>query len=151
MRRTIPCLFLALGGATAPLAAQATGFAPVTPRVRAELVAAREAVWRAYFRADTAQLTALLPERMIGMGKTRADVIADATGFVRDGGRYEGITFTDDEFAVQGDMAVIYSHYAVRLSTRGKPWTMAGRAVELFVKRNGRWINPSWHLKEDAH
>ncbi|MBL0940903.1 MAG: nuclear transport factor 2 family protein [Gemmatimonadaceae bacterium] len=113
------------------------------------LIAARADVWRAYFEADSIKLVQLLPEQMVAMGKDRSAIIRDAQGFVASGGRFVGITFSDDEFYVRGDVALVFSKYAVALTQQGKPTTMRGRAIELFEKRDGRWINPSWHLDDD--
>ena len=111
------------------------------------LIAAREAVWRAYFEGDSARLVELLPEQMFAM-HDRAQIIADSRGFVAGGGKFVGITFTDDRFFVRGDVAHVQSRYRVALTNGGKPDTMSGFAIELFEKRDGRWINPSWHLDD---
>lgn len=116
---------------------------------RDALITARAAVWRAYFEADSARLVQLLPERMVAMGKHRADIIRDAQGFVANGGRFVGITFSDDEFYVRGSIALVFSKYQVALTQQGKLTSMSGRAIELFEKRDGRWINPSWHLDDE--
>ena len=116
---------------------------------RPALILARDAVWRAYFGGDSAKLVELLPDTMVAMGKHRADIIRDAQAFVADSGRFLGIRFSDDEFYVRGDVALVFSRYEVNLTRRGKPAPMSGRAIELFEKRNGRWINPSWHLDDD--
>ena len=116
---------------------------------RPALIVARDAVWRAYFEGDSAKLVELLPDTMVAMGKHRADIIRDAQGFVADSGKFLGIRFSDDEFYVRGDVALVFSRYEVNLTRRGKPAPMSGRAIELFEKRNGRWINPSWHLDDD--
>ena len=114
-----------------------------------ELIAAREGVWRAFFQADSTRLVALLPDTMFAMGKHRADIIADAKGFAANGGRFVGISFTDDNFFVRGDVALVQSRYRVELTEGGKPAVMSGVAIELFERRNGKWINPSWHLDDD--
>ena len=115
---------------------------------RPALIVARDAVWRAYFEGDSAKLVELLPDTMVAMGKHRADIIRDAQAFVADSGRFLGIRFSDDEFYVRGDVALVFSRYRVDLVRGGKPAPMTGRAIELFEKRNGRWINPSWHLDD---
>ena len=116
------------------------------PATRAALVAAREAVWRAYFQGDSAALVQLLPERMTAMGRDRADIIRDSQGFVKAGGGFVRMEFTQDEFFVNGNTAILWSRYVAHTTMKGKPNEMSGRAIELFVKENGRWINPHWHL-----
>lgn len=130
-------------------AAESSDSTSIDARVRSELIAAREAVWRAYFSGDSARLVELLPERMVAMEQHREGIIRDALAFVRDGGQFVGITFSEDEFFVRGDVALVFSRYTVDLTQRGKSAPMAGRAIELFEKREGRWINPSWHLDDD--
>lgn len=111
------------------------------------LITAREAVWRAYFQGDTAALVRLLPEKMVAMGRDRAAIIQDAKAFAKEGGKYLGIAFTQDQFFVNGNTAILWSHYDARLTdAAGKPNSMSGMAIELFVKQDGRWINPHWHL-----
>jgi hypothetical protein len=114
----------------------------------AALLAAREAVWRAYFAGDSALLVALLPERMVGMPQDRAEIIADAQRFRAGGGVLRAITFSDDEIVMRDGIAVTYARYQVQLENAGRRDSMTGFAIELFVKEGGRWTNPSWHLHE---
>ena len=118
------------------------------PSERAALIAAREAVWRAYFAGDSARLVELLPERMVGMPQDRKEIIADAQEFRRGGGVLREISFGDDEIVMRDGIAVTYSRYRVLLENAGKRDSMVGFAIELFVREDGRWINPSWHLHE---
>jgi hypothetical protein len=115
---------------------------------RAELIAARDAVWRAYYAADSAGLVRILPEPMIGMHTTRAEIIAEAQEGARGGRRLVGLDFTCDEFFLSGDVAVVYSNYRTEVEEDGKRSVKTGRAIELFERRDGRWLNPSWHLDE---
>jgi hypothetical protein len=34
------------------------------------------------------------------------------------------------------------------LDDKGKPMRRPGRAIELFVRERGKWVNPHWHLDE---
>lgn len=124
--------------------------APTDSTDRASLIVAREAVWRAYFTADSAALAQLLPEKMVHMGHHRDQIIRDAQEFKRGGGVYRGITFTDDEFYVRGEVAVVFSKFRVDITRGGKADGFSGQAIELFEKKDGRWINPSWHLDNDT-
>lgn len=144
-------MILVMGIAMAPIPAVAQGASAgsLDPRVRTELEVAREAVWRAYFQGDSSALVRLLPERMTAMRQDRAAIIRDARAFANTGAKYQGIEFTGNEFFVSGDVAIVWSHYVVRLTDRdGKPIPMTGRAIELFVRHNGTWINPHWTLQE---
>jgi hypothetical protein len=123
---------------------------PVDSSARAQLVEARDAVWRAWFAGDSAGLVRLLPEPMVGMGQSRAEIIAEAQGFARGGGRLVKLDFTCDEFFLSGDVAVVYSNYRTETSEGGKPSVKTGRAIEVFERRDGKWVNPSWHLDENS-
>jgi hypothetical protein len=136
---------LLLVAPTIPVAAQQP-----TPAQRTALLAARDAVWRAYFHGDSLGLVAALPERMVGMGKHRDAIIADAIGFRQGGGRLVSVTFTDNEFLVDGTMALILSNYRVVTTNEGKESVMAGKAIEVFTLKEGRWLNPYWHLDDGA-
>src|SRR5687768_6104347 len=119
MNKTLVCATSVLLAATAcdrgkPPAAQRpcrVASVPFDSTVRAQLIVARDAVWRAYFAGDSAALVRLLPEPMIGMGETRAEIIANSRAFARGGGRLEKLEFTCDEFFVSGDVAVLFSNY----------------------------------------
>lgn len=132
---------------TAPMTAGAPTAATMLNAPPA-LLEAREAVWRAYFTGDSALLVSLLPEEMVGMGETRAQIIANSLAFARGSRRYEGITFSDDEFILSDSLAVTFANYEVKLSENGKPMPRRGRAIEVFRLRDGRWTNPSWHLHD---
>ena len=122
----------------------------VDSATRAQLVVARDAVWRAWFAGDSAALVRLLPEPMVGMGQDRAAIIADAQGSARAGRRLEKLEFTCDELYVSGDVALVFSNYRTDVRDGKDLEVTTGRAIELFERRNGVWVNPSWHLDEDA-
>ena len=123
---------------------------PVDSATRAQLVVARDAVWRAWFAGDSAALARLLPEPMVGMGQTRAEIIADAQSSARAGRRLEKLEFTCDELYVSGDVALVFSNYRTDVRDGDDLDVTTGRAIELFERRNGVWVNPSWHLDEDS-
>jgi hypothetical protein len=45
-----------------------------------------------------------------------------------------------------GNTAILYSKYAYELEVNGKPSAQSGRATEVFVYRDGKWVNSGWHL-----
>jgi hypothetical protein len=116
---------------------------------RTGLVQARDAVWRAFYAGDSARLTELLPEPMVGMPGSRADIIADAKQSASSGRRLVELEFTCDEFYLNGDVAVVFSHFRTTIDEKGKGTVNSGRAIELFERRDGKWVNPSWHLDDD--
>ena len=71
-----------------------------------EVLAAREAAWRAFYEGDVKTLGDQLPEDFIG------------------------INMNDGPFTNRGS--------AER--------TMRGRLTEMFVRRDGKWLHPGWHL-----
>ncbi len=135
-------------GGTRTSAATDTAAASPSPSDSTALLAAREAVWRAYFAGDSTGLVELLPEHMVGMPQDRAEIIADARRFRAGGGVLREIAFSDDEIVMRDGIAVTYARYRVLLENAGKRDSMTGFAIELFVKEGGRWTNPSWHLHE---
>lgn len=139
----VPALAV-LGCAPAP-APPADAF---TPAVREALVAARDTVWRAWFGGDSVLMRQVLPDPMVGMGKPRAEIIADGVAFRANGGTLVSLDFTNDEFVVRDRMALVLSDYHVVTVTKGVTDTMAGRATEVFTLEGGRWLNPYWHLHE---
>jgi ketosteroid isomerase-like protein len=146
-------LLLILGAAgclarTEPPSACVVPPSPIDAATRAELVQARDAVWRAYYAGDTARLLRILPKRMVGMDQDRAAIIRDAQAFAAAGGRLVKLEFKCDEFFVSGDVAVVYSQYTTETEKSGKRTAHSGRAIEVFERRDGRWVNPSWHLDD---
>ncbi len=143
-------LAIALGSITI-LPALAAGPAQITAAERKELLAAREAVWRAWFANDQATLKLLVPAETITIeaGKeawgTRADALQEAEEFARSGAHLVRLEFSRTEIQRYGEVAILYSLYTVETEKNGKHETTSGRATEMFVHRNGRWLNSGWH------
>lgn len=119
------------------------------------LLDAREAVWRAYFANDRSKLEELLPEELIAIDdgekwSTREDVFAGAKGFVENGGKLVRLEFPDTQIQVYGYTAIIYTKYLYEISAGGKQFTRTGRATEMFVRRQDKWLNTGWHLDSGA-
>ncbi len=122
--------------------------APIDP----EVLAVREAAWRAFFGGDVKTLGDLLPPEFIGIGMndgpfTDLTATLDASRAFRDrGGRLVHLAFPETQAQVFGDVVVLYGRYEVVVFSGGAERTMRGRLTELFVKRNGKWLHPGWHL-----
>jgi hypothetical protein len=120
------------------------------------LLEAREAVWRAYFAGNRAALEKLLPAELLtmdpGSGEwgNRQAVLESSARFAADGGKLTRLEFPKTEIQVYGSVAIVYSKYEYEIEQGGKPFTNSGRATEVFVYRNGAWVNPSWHLDTRA-
>jgi ketosteroid isomerase-like protein len=143
-------LAIALGSITI-LPALALGPEQLTATERKQLLAVREAVWRAWFANDRAAFKLLVPEETITIeaGKeawgTRADALQEAEEFARSGSHLLRLEFPRTEIQRYGEVAILYSLYTVETEKDGKHATTSGRATEIFVHRNGRWVNSGWH------
>jgi hypothetical protein len=122
-----------------------------TPDQKTEILKTREAVWRAWFANDTAALKELVPAETIVFSsdeakwKYQADILRTAAEFQAGGGKLTRLEFPRTEVQQFGDVAVVWSNFVVETETNGKKSVDAGRASEIFVRRNGRWVNPGWH------
>jgi ketosteroid isomerase-like protein len=139
---------LAVAGALAMLLV--SGLA-AHPDDRAELMKAREAVWRAWFVNDAKALEAMVPPDtiVIGSGQERwrnqADILQSAARFQASGGKLIRLEFPQTEIQRFGDVAIFYSKYLYETEEDGKRSVTTGRVTEIFVLRNGKWTNPGWH------
>jgi hypothetical protein len=123
---------------------------------RKSLLEAREAVWRAYFAGNRAALEKLLPAELLtmdaGSGEwgNRQAILESSARFAAGGGKLMLIEFPKTEIQAYGYTAIVYSTYLYEIEQGGKSFTNSGRATEVFVYRNGAWVNPSWHLDTQA-
>lgn len=121
------------------------------PDDRAELLKAREAVWRAWFVNDKEKLEVMVPPDtiVIGSGQERwrnqADILQSAANFQAHGGKLIRLEFPRTEIQRFGDVAIFYSSYLYETEEDGKRSVTSGRVTEIFVLRNGKWTNPGWH------
>ncbi len=125
---------------------------PVAPAQRQQILADREAVWRAWFSHDQAELERLIPAETIAIGagreawSKRDDVLASSRAFAEAGGKLRALDFPHTEIQLFGDVAVVYTSYSFTTELDGKVDTSSGRGTEIFVLRGDRWVNPGWHL-----
>jgi hypothetical protein len=119
---------------------------------RAELLRVRESVWRAWFANDAATLERLLPAETLAINageeawQDRRAVLAAARDFRGAGGTLTHLTFPRTEIQLYRDVAVLYSQYEIETAQDGKSSRSGGRVTEVFVKRDGRWVNTGWHM-----
>ncbi len=130
----------------------------LSPQEEKKLMTDREAVWRAYFAGDLAQLEKLLPEETLVIDNvatgekiaSRKSVLEDARQFAGSGAKLVRLEFPETKSQVYGNTAVLYTTYTFELQQpNGSRDTHSGRATEIFVLRNGRWLNSGWHLQPD--
>jgi hypothetical protein len=147
-RAALPLLgFLVLSLATA-----GHGRVAAKSEVDPELLAAREGAWRAYFSGDVKVLGDLLPPDFIGIGMSdgpfadRARTLEGARAFHEQGGRLVRLAFPETRAQRIGDVVVLYGRYEAVIQSGGTDRTMRGRLTEMFVRKDGKWIHPGWHL-----
>jgi SnoaL-like domain len=151
-------VMLALVSAASPLSAQAA------PRIAktlsgtelADLEVVRKAVWVDWFSGDTASLRKVLGPELVAITtgaphwESLDESLASSAGFKANGGKLVSVSFDSTLTHRFGATVVMFSHYAVVMETGGKRQTLKGRATEVFVRSNGRWLHTSWHLDEVA-
>ena len=141
--------FFALVLVPSMLGAQST---TLDAKSRSDLLATRELAWRAWFGGDKATLEAMLPSEFIGVGwgegpwSSKSESIAGSQEFAQNGGKLTTLEFPRTEIQWYGDVAFVYSTYKVSFTAGGQPVVQEGRATEVFVRRNGKWLHPGWHL-----
>ena len=123
----------------------------VSPEMRQHILAAREAVWKAWFTNDRATLEKLIPEETIAIGNdgewsNRAKVFEDAKQFVNAGGKLLRLEFPKTEMQVYGHTVIIYTTYLFETEVGGQRSTASGRATEMFVWRGDQLVNVGWHM-----
>lgn len=122
------------------------------PAIDPDVLAAREAAWRAYFGGDLKVLGDLLPGEFIGIGMTdapfadRARTLDGARTFHAQGGQLLRLAFPETQAQQFGDVVVLYGRYEAVIRSGGEERTLRGRLTEMFVRRDGRWVHPGWHL-----
>lgn len=134
---------------------QLTALRPLGDELKKRLLAAREAVWRAYFAGDRATLEKLIPEEAVAIEagdnhwSNRKTILDGSAEFARSGGKLVKLEFPKTEIQVYGFTAMVYSNYSYEIETGGQHITNAGRVTEVFVLRKGQWVNPGWHMDSD--
>lgn len=123
---------------------------------RAELMTAREAVWRAWFAGDEAALTKLLPPELITIDPgspafgTFKSTLDGSRGFAAGGGKLTRLAFPSTEIQVYGATAILYTSFEMDLTNGGQTQTQRGMATEVFVNKDGQWLNTGWQLASAA-
>jgi len=124
----------------------------VSTEMRQRILAAREAVWRAWFTNDRAAMEKLIPEETIAIDtteegwSTRAKIFEDAKRFVDAGGKLLRLEFPKTEMQVYGNTVIIYTTYLFETEVGGQRSTASGRATEMFVRRGDQLVNVGWHM-----
>ena len=118
----------------------------------AALEAIRKDVWVDWFSGDTAALRRVLGPELVAIApgaphwQSLQESLQSSAGFKASGGRFVSVSFDSSTIHRFGDVVIMFSHYAVVTESGGKQTTQRGRATEVFVQSNGRWVHTSWHL-----
>jgi ketosteroid isomerase-like protein len=133
------------------IAAAMENLRPMSPGEKNDLLATREAVWRAWFANDIPQLAELIPPELIAIEssekwQTREDELARAKDFSAKGGKLIRLEFPQTEIQAYGHTAILYTKFTIETEMEGKRTTVSGRATEMFVLRHDKWVNVGWHL-----
>ena len=132
--------------------ARMSTFEPLTDAQKKPILAAREAVWRAYYSGDTKALSELLPPELITMHSggdgfgTYDSIVSGAERFAKGGGKLTRLAFPRTEFQAYGYTVIIYTTYELDIEQGGNTRTERGKATEVFVRREGKWLNTGWQL-----
>lgn len=127
-----------------------------SPNGDRQLLAARDTVWRAWFRNDTALLHRFIPPAAATLEgreqrwNSRREILDGSRSFAQSRQRFVDVLFQNTHISREGESALVQSNYAVIIEANGKRDTTRGRATELFVKQGDTWVNPYWHLEDDA-
>lgn len=133
-------------------AAQMTEPMTISPQIRQRILAAREAVWKAWFANDRAALEKLIPKEAIAIDNgqegwsDRATILAGAQRFADSGGKLVRLEFPKTEIQVYGNTVLIYTTYLYETDVKGNRATASGRATEMFVRRGDELVNVGWHM-----
>lgn len=130
----------------------------IPDQVRHDLLAARDAAWRSFFADDpAAAIEKTLDPEVIAIQEnqekweTRSHLIAVAKGMQKQGIKLVRLEFPRTEIQLFGDTAILYYTYIIEEAAEGKSSGVdAGRGTEVFVRRDGRWIDVGWHLDSGA-
>lgn len=152
MQHLLPSVILMAAIVATPLAAQQYGPQP-DAATRAEILALREAAWRAWFGNDREAFLRLVPDELVALGWSggpwddRDLALASMVEFAKGGRRITALEFPQNVFQQYGDVVILYTSFRIVLASgAGQAEETAGRGTEVFVRRNGRWIHTGWHL-----
>lgn len=125
-------------------------------QVRQELLAARETAWRSFFQKDSSVLERILAPELIAIQESsepwgsRAGLIRLAKSMSERGVQLTRLDFPRTEIQVFGDTAILYYTYVMEQRLGEQVAVHAGRGTEIFVRRDGRWVDVGWHLDSGA-
>ena len=126
----------------------------ISAEMRQELLAKRDAVWKAWFTNDRPTLEKLIPEEAIAIDSSqetwsnRDAILAGAKAFADSGTKLTKLEFPKTEMQVYGNTVLIYTTYRYETEHNGQRNTTSGRGTEMFVWRGNELVNVGWHLDD---
>ncbi len=121
------------------------------PRSDPDLMRVQREVWEVWYGGDTARLRQLTPG-LVALGdggdsfSDQEAAVHGSARFHASGGRLLELSFPQMRVQRFGDVAVVYSTFHSVALVQGDTQRRTGRATEVFVRQNGKWVNPGWHL-----
>jgi len=97
-------------------------------------------------------LTKLLPPELITIDAgatafgTLKSNLEGSRGFAASGGKLTRLVFPSTEIQAYGNTAILYTSYEMDLQSGGQTRTERGMATEVFVQKDGEWLNTGWQL-----
>jgi hypothetical protein len=161
MRRLKPILYavyaaaMILGIAAARDESAAQGSAP-TEEIRKELLEARSTAWRAFFQKDLTVLEQILAPELIAIQEqverwdNRASLLKMAQSMKDRGVQLTRLEFPRTEIQLFGNTAILYYTYLMEQKLGDQAAVDTGRGTEIFVRRDGKWVDVGWHLDQGA-
>jgi len=137
-----------------------TAKAQTTPRQPSDsfkkaLFDARDAVWRAWYAGDKAKLEKLIPDDAVainpgnGPWQDRASILSSSESVSKSGVKLVKLDFPKTEIQGYGSTFILYSRYTVETERAGEKRQSAGCATEVFLFKDGVFLNTGWHLDAD--
>src|SRR4030095_8161286 len=128
----------------------------LTDDVRRELLDARDIAWRSFFQKDLTVVERILAPELIAIQQNsdkcddRTRLVALAKAMSEQGVHLLRLEFPHTEIQLFGDTAILYYTYVFETGLKGKSVVDGGRGTEVFVRRDGKWVDVGWHLDNGA-
>jgi hypothetical protein len=125
-------------------------------QVRKELLETRETAWRSFFQKDVSVVESILAPELIAIQESselwadRAGLVSMAKSMGERGVQLPRLEFPRTEIQLFGDTAILYYTYIMEQRLGDRVAVHAGRGTEIFVRRNGKWVDVGWHLDNGA-
>ena len=130
----------------------------VSDQTRNELFEARDAAWRSFFQEDPATaIEKTISPDVIAIQENdekwdnRSHLITVAKAMQSQKIKLIRLEFPHTEVQAFGDTAILYYTYIFETGIEGGVSGVdAGRGTEVFVRKDGHWLDVGWHLDNGA-